>query len=234
MDRPEELANKYLKSKGFHTKYEPLGKSTFPDFEINNSIGIEVRRLNEHYFEGCKPSGLNQKSRPLFDSINAIFTEFTQENPSQNFWVTLELERPFPKLKSIKKELRPILNKLINQEVIEAQTIDVTNGIALELRPKTEITNQVFHAGAIMDFDSGGSVLSNLLENMNYCIQQKAKKASASSNQYKQLWLILINEISYGLDDDGEKYITKNIQKNSIWDKIIILNTLNGKEILTI
>lgn len=234
MDRPEELANKYLESKGFYTKYEPLGESTFPDFEIDNSIGVEVRRLNEHYFEGCKPSGLEQKSQPLFDSIDALFSKFTREEPSQNFWVTLKLKRPFPKLKSIKKELSPILNNLIHQEVIETQTIDVTNGISLRLNPKTEKTNQVFHVGAIMDFDSGGYVLPNLLTNMNYCIQQKAEIANNSSHEYQKLWLILIDEISYGLNDDEKEYITENIEKHQIWDKIITLNTLNGKEILTI
>ena len=64
--KPEEsAAQKYLKSLDLgKVNFEPDGNIP-PDFTINNHIGIEVRQLNQHFFNGDKPEGLEQLNFPI-------------------------------------------------------------------------------------------------------------------------------------------------------------------------
>ncbi|MEK0338505.1 MAG: hypothetical protein QQN41_13835, partial [Nitrosopumilus sp.] len=48
MNRDEKIANNYLKQQDFsQIVYEPDGNIS-PDFLLDNSIAVEVRRLNQH------------------------------------------------------------------------------------------------------------------------------------------------------------------------------------------
>ena len=50
MNEEEKIAANYLHSLGFgDVKFEPDGNIP-PDFSIGKSVGVEVRRLNQHFF----------------------------------------------------------------------------------------------------------------------------------------------------------------------------------------
>ena len=232
MDRPETLAYEYLKTLGFSPKFEPLGYKTFPDFEVDNSIGVEVRRLNENYFEDDSQTGLEEKSYPLYDAVDDVLSKYKAANCRQNFWVHLTLKRPFPRIKEIKESLESILNELFLKDRIEPERIQIAENVSIRISEKSSVEPQVLHVGSTLDFDSGGYVIPNLLQNLNYCIYQKTKKAENSDHGYNELWLILIDEISYGLNDSEKEYVVQNTEKPTAWSKIITLNTLNGSKII--
>ena len=49
MDASEIVAYKYLEYRGFKKiVFEPEGKSTPPDFFVDDRIAVEVRRLNQN------------------------------------------------------------------------------------------------------------------------------------------------------------------------------------------
>ncbi len=234
MDRTEKLAEDYLKDQGYDPVFEPLGHSTCPDFEINKVTAVEVRRLNENKFQKERLEGLNVKSRQITDLVETTFKEFTSKSPSKNYWVGLRFWRPLGKTKEIKKQLRKKLSILIDNSNIGPDEVAITDSIKLQLIPKEHIENQIFHLGTISDRDSGGWVIPNLLENLEYCMKDKIKKVQGSKKEYESWWLILIDEISYGLKEEDQAYIISKIEKDPIFNKVILLNTLNGKEILKI
>ena len=58
MDETERIVLAHLTHRGFtDVVYEPDGNIP-PDFLVNGSIAIEVRRLNQNYFEGADAQGL--------------------------------------------------------------------------------------------------------------------------------------------------------------------------------
>jgi hypothetical protein len=234
MDRSEKLARDYLISQGYSPIYEPRGVTTCPDFEINKTTAIEVRRLNENYYANKKNEGLRTVSQPLWDGIESIFATHQEQNPKLNYWVSLHMKRPVEKLKFLKKKLNQYLGNYSTKDHIQDKNIKISSSISLELRPKTKIENQIFHLGSMLDFDSGGYVLPILLQNMNFCIEQKTKKITPCYCKYEKWWLILIDEISYGLNHKDKQYVSHQIIKKPTWERIITLNTLNGKEILKI
>ncbi len=179
MDRPEKLAENYLIQQGYNPIYEPNGEKTSPDFEINKSTAVEVRRLNENYFKKAKPEGLRTVSQPILDGIESVFSKHQKENPKRNYWVSLHIKRPVEKTKTIKKKVDNELSKLSAKGAIPESFIEVSPSITLRLTPKSEIENQIFHLGSMLDLDSGGFVLSNLLQNMIFCIEQKTNIISS-------------------------------------------------------
>lgn len=232
MDRTEELAYNYLKKAGFDPIYEPLGLSTCPDFEINEFTAIEVRRLNENDFNGETPKGLNTSSRKITDSIEGVLRELIQDNPQKNYWVSLEFKRPLIKPRKLKKRLKKHLENTLNKQVVPTDII-IENLIKVTFHPKHEVDKQIFHLGTFMDLDRGGWVLENLCVNINYCIEEKTAKIIKTKKSYTSCWLILVDEISYGeINEIEKKHLFEHLKINPIWDKLILIDAIKGKEIL--
>ena len=132
------------------------------------------------------------------------------------------------------KRLKEILNTFEIGGNSQINTIELSPSVTLKLSPKGTIENQIFHLGSMLDFDSGGFVISNIIENMSFCIEEKANKIKSCQSKYKYWWLILIDEISYGLSQEDKQYVASKMEKPPIWEKVITLNTLNGEKILEI
>ncbi len=57
MDRTEKLVSEHLAHRGYkYVVYEPDGNIP-PDFLVDGSIAIEVRRLNQNHFDGQDAKG---------------------------------------------------------------------------------------------------------------------------------------------------------------------------------
>ncbi len=63
MNKDEKRAKKFLKRHYSNIQFEPI-KNAPPDFLINNNIAVEVRRLNQNYFDGDNPKGLEEDDIP--------------------------------------------------------------------------------------------------------------------------------------------------------------------------
>jgi hypothetical protein len=112
--------------------------------------------------------------------------------------------------------------------------VAITQSVEIELIPKENLEEQIFHLGIISDRDAGGWVIPILLKNLDFCITEKIKKMKNCRKKYNNWWLILIDEICYGLDDKDKEYIKSNIVVDPRLNNVVILNSLNGKEILKI
>jgi hypothetical protein len=63
MDESETLALKYLQSQGFiNIKFEPDGNRP-PDFLVDDTIAVEVRRLNQNFEYTFGKRGLEEEAK---------------------------------------------------------------------------------------------------------------------------------------------------------------------------
>ena len=60
---------------------------------------------------------------------------------------------------------------------------------------------------------------------------EKSKKIKNYYNKYNLWWLVLVDQISNGFNDNSKSYIKSMVSVNSCWDKVIVLHN-NGSKIL--
>src|SRR3990167_3153303 len=94
MNQEEKTAEKYLVglSRGV-VKFEPDGNIP-PDFSLASTIGIEVRRLNQNYFDGNRAEGLEERSIPLEQIFKRVLNSFDKKFNEHSYWVSIIYQRP--------------------------------------------------------------------------------------------------------------------------------------------
>lgn len=93
MKHEEKLAEQYLKSKGFICKYEPDGNIP-PDFLIDNTIAIEVRRLNQNSKNGENIEGLEDLQFRLRNKVKGLLSKIKSKKSTRSFLVSYFYMRP--------------------------------------------------------------------------------------------------------------------------------------------
>ena len=72
MDKSEEVVKQYLTAQGFtEVVYEPDGE-VMPDFFVDGSIAVEVRRLNQNEVSDGKPRGLEDVAVPVQQLVGSV------------------------------------------------------------------------------------------------------------------------------------------------------------------
>ena len=76
--------------------------------------------------------------------------------------------------------------------------------------------------------------MSEFKEDFIHWMKEKSKKISDHYGKYNSWWLVLVDQIAYGFDEGEKKEIKSMVSVNSCWDKVIVLDSLNGNNILEI
>lgn len=96
---------------------------------------------------------------------------------------------------------------------------------------------QKFEPLARMDWDAGGRVIEILGRNIRHCIAEKEIKVEPYLDNYEEWWLILVDHITYDLISDLKSFeqeqLKREIQVNTPWSRIIIVNLLNPADSLS-
>ena len=235
MNREEKLADVYLKSLGFRdVVFEPEGKKKLPDFRIDGNIAVEVRRLNQNYFTKNKVQGLEESRIPLFDLIQSSLRHFDAEYKGRSYWISVRFYRPIGKANTNKKSIIKVLANFLNKPTILPCNVKVTENISFHIMACQATEGKVFRFAGGTDRESGGWVLSEFKKNFNHCIKEKSVKIEGHHYKYSAWWLVLVDQIAYGFDEKEKEEIKSMISINSAWNKVIILDSLNGKNILEI
>ena len=97
MNKEERIVKAYLRSLGFKDIiFEPDGNIP-PDFLIDSRIGVEVRRLNQHFFTKGEVRGLEETRIPLFKLVESSLGEFDSQYNGLSYWVSIRFHRPVGK-----------------------------------------------------------------------------------------------------------------------------------------
>jgi hypothetical protein len=228
----EEIsAKKYLESAGFQNiLYEPDGNIP-PDFLIDSTIAVEVRRLNQH----IKISGsvvlepIEKLHFSLIPKIESLLEEFSNVPHNNSAYVTIDYSRPLKLSKEllaqIKKTLDINLDQLENLHIRKIVTIN--KHLKLSIWPTNMRYESAYILGAIADDDTGGMVVSNVYKNLKLIIKEKENKIKPHFSKYKTWWLILIDLIGYGLREYDMEQLNSLEFETSIFNKIILLDPEN-------
>lgn len=234
MKREEELAEIYLKSLGFKdVVFEPDGNIP-PDFLIDGRIAVEVRRLNQHFFMKDEAQGLEEHMIPLFKLLESCLHEFDSQYRGCSYWVSIRFHRPIDKAITIKKAITKTLTDFLIKPFSLPCDLKITENIYFHIWSSQAVEGKVYRFAGGTDRESGGFVLAEFKKNFDYCVREKSEKIKGHLDKYTSWWLVLVDKIAYGFDEDERKEIKSMVSMDPVWDKVIVLEGINGKYILEI
>lgn len=234
MNREEQIAETYLRSLGFMSVvYEPDGNIP-PDFLLDDTIAVEVRRLNQHSLKEGQARGLEEARIPLFTLMESCLSKFDKMYDSRSYWVSVRFQRPVGKSNSNKRTIVKALIDFLSNPPQLPCNIRVTQSIYLQIFPSQTVNGRVFRFAGGTDRDSGGWVLSEFEKNFKHCVEEKTQKIKAHKDKYVSWWLILVDHIAHGFEENEKNEVKTTVSKNNSWEKVIVLDSLSGKKILEI
>jgi len=234
MNREERITEAYLKSLGFkNVIFEPDGNIP-PDFSIDGRIAVEVRRLNQHFFRKDEVQGLEEGRLPLFKLLQSCLSEFNPEYKGDSYWVSIRFRRPIEKGPTVKKAIHKALTDFLTNPFPLPYDVKVTKSISIRIFSSQPVDGRVYQFAGGTDRESGRFALAEFKKNFDHCVEGKSKKIKRYYDRYTSWWLVLVDKIAYGFDESEKKEIKSMVSMNSYWDKVIVLNSLNGDNILGI
>ena len=234
MKREEKITENYLISSGFkNIVFEPDG-NIHPDFSIGGKIAVEVRRLNQNVFTKDKARGLEEDRIPLFSLLEASLKKFDSQYVGKSYWISIRFSRPISNSKTTQKTIMDSLNDFLNNPTPLPCWIQVSETIFLHISESQPVEGKVFRFAMGVDRESGGFVLAEFKKNFDYCMKEKSEKIKEYYSRYASWWLVLVDSIAYGFNENDKKQIRSMLRINSCWNKVIVLNSLNGDNILEI
>lgn len=225
MNRDEKAAETYLISQIRETKiYEPDGNIP-PDFSLGSSIGVEVRRLNQNYFDGSTVEGLEQLDFSIHKSLRTVLTSYDKRYAGQSYWIGVQYERPFRgKTKKIKADMKKALDGFLEQGEHTPCSLHVNENVELTVFASRPVPNRIFRHAISSDDDSGGGVIQIYIDNITHCITEKTAKVKPHREGYCVWWLILVDNMGMGLIADETDEVKSALLSLGAFTRVIVIN----------
>lgn len=233
MDKDESRAKLWLQSQGYtDIKYVENTNCQPPDFIIDNSIAVEVRRLNQMY--GDKNEGLENIELPLWRSVSSGLATANQPPPGHKVYVIFELhhtEKQDKKL--IVSELQRATNDYI-KHIKNSPDHEYNSPPNARVKMTihficTESACNHFKLASVHADPKARLVVENSIDNINRCILEKSDKIKDKHDLYTEWWLVLMehNVFPTALRDPGELQTLKNgLTDTTPWTQIVIVSSI--------
>jgi hypothetical protein len=224
--KPEEVStNKYLRNHyGENVVFEPDGNIP-PDFLVNSVYAVEVRRLNQQFFEDDQALGLEQLSFPLANAVKEVLSSYDSQYSGKSYWVNIYYKRPLDRnIRQVKSEMQIALNDFLQSDLALPCTIRVNEKIDLYIDSSDLVSEQVFRIAIEGDDDAGGGVISVYSQNIRHCIFDKSSKINRYKSRYSSWWLYLVDYMELGLSNEDVTNVMSTISYLGEFDKVVIIN----------
>lgn len=231
MNRDENVAVTYLKHLDLgDVEYEPDGNVP-PDFLISDEIAVEVRRLNENYFDDEDSSGLEELTIPLLKSATQAFRSFDNQYDGESYFVGVEYDRPYePSSKETENNIKTVLDNFLRGDDEAPVVLSANDSLKIVIYPRSPKQGEVFRLAVSIDWDSGGWVVPVYAENINYCVFEKSTKIKDRVGEYEEWWLLLIDYIGGGLMTHEYKKLRPKIKSLGHFDQVRVIDNRSGEE----
>jgi hypothetical protein len=224
-DESELIAQQFLLHSGHcSVDYEPCGRDTAPDFLVDGQIAVEVRRLNQNFVsrDGLV-EGVEQQWRNIWNKLGTLAISFKTPIEGESWFLFINhFRRPVADWNILKPRIRYELTNFMNQPVRSACTIRLNRNFAISLHPAGRLFPTFFVLGAGHDFDAGGWVVAEMMENIHLCIREKAGLIDRS--KYNEWWLILIDRTGLGFSKDDHDSLLELMSQEYAFDRIMLIN----------
>ena len=226
MDRTESLARDHLVFRGYQNpEYEPDGNVP-PDFSIDRRIAVEVRRLNENEKDTKVPKGLEETEIPFLMGMQKLTKSFGPANPDA-WWLRLRYGRPMPAWRDLAAAAKAFLTRVRDANSRERAAERIHANVEIEAIPRADNGDDMFSVAITSDEDSGGWVFELLEQNLRLCIEQKTEKVRPYRRKYPEWWLLLVDQVAYGLSESERAEFKARVNVPHTWDKVIVVNALD-------
>ena len=227
MDKAEELAERYLKSCGFSSViYEPDGNVP-PDFLCGGHVAVEVRRLNQSFQDGIARRGLAETEVPLLKRMELLLPKLGPPVHDRSWFVFYRFSRPLPKWKILERAIVQQLKDFAANPVPFDKRL--LPGFELSVFAASKVHESCFILGGFIDAQSGGWVISEVVENLTHAIAGKTEKVAPYRHRYPTWWLVFVDQIAYGFDEFDQKAFRTEVRLNHAFDKVILLDPNNPR-----
>ncbi len=227
MDIAEKLVLDHLRHRGYTSIiYEPDGNIP-PDFLIDETIAVEVRRLNQNHFEEGDAKGLEEVAIPLWNRIKKLVGSLGAPTSGESWFVSFTFSRPVEPWKDLGPKLKRALEAFRVSPIKHKGTVVKAQKFELDVFRASRPHATMFVMGGCSDRNSGGWVLSEMETNLRYCICEKSRKIGKVRSKYGQWWLVLVDHIGYGLDEFDRGTLRAQMSIEHDWDKIILIDPRN-------
>lgn len=225
IDKAEAFVEGLLQHRGFASIiHEPDGKVP-PDFLVNHTIAIEVRRLNQYDTSVVRPQGLSQAAIPLEKALAKLFDQFGPSNKGWSCLVSIRFQRPLEPLKTLIPRVRAELMAFEGGAQDKQVNRDFGAGLSLTLSPVRASLPRLFTLFVFTDWDSGGIIVDELERNVLIAITEKTQKIKKYRARYQEWWLILTDHIGMAaLSADERRDFLTRVSGSHDWQKVILVN----------
>ena len=229
MKQEEILAEQFLKENGFKSiEFEPLGRSTAPDFRIDGNIAVEVRRLNKHITVDNKIQPIENLEYKFVPKVRNLLESMDDPELEYSIDVSLIYKRPIILTKDL---LRGIKNSIIESTKLEIFNVGIkyNNQIEYELYKGNGKTEKTYNLIMWSDSDKGGTVQDARYEAAKICINEKSEKLLDLQDNFSALWLILVDDIFTRVDYTTKQDFERFPKIESIFKRVIIISKNNSQ-----
>lgn len=185
-------------------RYEPLGKSTPPDFSIGGTA-FEVRRLNQRYFrEDGTNEGLEQVDIPLNLALHRELSKvpFSKEGGTI-FWGS-KFKRPLSTdVKQIVKQLATAAREYYLEGSRRPKEIAV-GGVVLDLFAASTPIGKALRMGYTGDDDSGGMLGDIYPASIRLALEDKLAKTKDIAGRFDRWVLVLVDYVLPGIMEPND------------------------------
>lgn len=237
MNKQELSAEKYLSGLSIgNVAYEPYGKSTPPDFSAGSTIGVEVRRLNQNYFEADQTRGLEEVDFPLHQKFTQILRSYDGKKNAATYLVIIDFKRPLPGgLSGTSKDIHKVIDQFLATPKATPCELRANSNVSLHIIQGSHIPDHPFVYGGTSDDDSGGAILQLYSENINHCIRVKDADITRWKGQYDERWLLLVDTMMFwDLDPDDVQKVRSSIPNIGRFNKLMVIDYNGNKCLLNI
>lgn len=229
IDAGERMALEYFQSQGYNKiLHEPDGNVP-PDLVIDGEIAVEVRRLNQFKNVKGELQPLEKLEFKIVPKILKIINDYKSVSSDKSAFVSIGFSRPLSVNKNLISEIKRTFDHHVNC-LDEHVAYAVHENLRLRFHKAKKNFGYPFVLGSISDNDSGGFVVSNILESLKVVIREKEKKIEPFKELYRVWWLTLVDRIGYGIDEIDLQQLTTALQIESIFEKIVFISPFDSTE----
>lgn len=229
MNSDEQIVKQYLLNSGYSdVAYEPDGNVP-PDFLVDGSIAVEVRRLNQHYFGGEFPEGLEIEAIPLWRQLGALAVGLGPPIDDQSWYLYFRFERPVERFKTLLPKIRAALEVFKASATKTKGLVFEQDGFEIEVVRSPTLHPSLFTLGGCTDRDSGGWLIHEMHQNIVHCVSEKTLKVSQKRQKYPVWWLALVDYIGFGLDDSDKAALREHVSLHCGWGRIIVIDPRDAR-----